>query len=155
LRVRYIFSDWTQTWKSSAVYVLGPHISWCMLPGWWSNVEEISGEQVKWDCCSSDRVAFLLSFSHLFPNSTKGVSNFCTLVGCKYVPLTLSHACWVFLRAVMTGPSLWVLHILSNSQALGPPFELVPTSPSKSQHNSSKTWKEQFSNSSRKAKKQE
>ena len=25
----------------------GPHVSWCMLPGWWSNVWEILGVQVK------------------------------------------------------------------------------------------------------------
>jgi hypothetical protein len=24
----------------------GPHISWCMLPGWWSSIWEISGVQV-------------------------------------------------------------------------------------------------------------
>jgi hypothetical protein len=27
----------------------GPHISWCMLPGWWSSVWEISGVQVSWE----------------------------------------------------------------------------------------------------------
>jgi hypothetical protein len=39
----------------------GPHISWCMLPGWFSTVWEISGVQVNWDCGSSYGVAHLLS----------------------------------------------------------------------------------------------
>ena len=50
-----------------------------------------------------------------FPNSTTGVSCFCPLVGCKYLHLTLSAACWVFQRAVMIDPFLWELHSLSNS----------------------------------------
>ena len=41
----------------------GPHISWCMLPVWWSSVWEISGVQISWDCWSSYRVTLLLSFS--------------------------------------------------------------------------------------------
>jgi hypothetical protein len=32
------------------------HISWCMLPGWWSSVWEIAGLQVNWDCWTSNRV---------------------------------------------------------------------------------------------------
>jgi hypothetical protein len=70
----------------------GPHISWCVLPGWWSSVWEISGVQVNWDCWSSYRVTLLLSFfliqpcpNYPFPNSTTGVSSFCPLVGCKYL----------------------------------------------------------------------
>jgi hypothetical protein len=35
----------------------GPHISWCMLPGCWLSVWEISGVQVNWDCWSSYKVA--------------------------------------------------------------------------------------------------
>jgi hypothetical protein len=88
----------------------GPHISWCMLPGWWSSVWEISGVQLNWNCWSSYRVALLLSFFQFPPNSTTGISSFCPLVGCKYLHLTLSAACWVFWRAVMIGPFLWVLH---------------------------------------------
>jgi hypothetical protein len=42
-----------------------PHISWCMLPGWWS-MSEISGFQVNWDCWSYYRVVHLLSFFQLF-----------------------------------------------------------------------------------------
>jgi hypothetical protein len=55
----------------------GPHINWCMLPGWWSSVWEISGVQVNWDCWSSYRVTLLLTFFQLFPNSTTGVCSFC------------------------------------------------------------------------------
>jgi len=72
----------------------GPHVSWCMLPGWWPSVWEISGIQVNWDCWPSYRVALLLS----------SFSSFCPLVGYKYLHLTLSAACWVFRRAVMVGP---------------------------------------------------
>jgi hypothetical protein len=50
-----------------------------------------------------------------FPNPTTGVSCFCPLVGCKYLHLTLSAACWVFQREVMIGPFLCVFHSLSNS----------------------------------------
>jgi hypothetical protein len=48
-----------------------------------------------------------------FPNSTTGVSCFCALVGCNYQHLTLSTACWIFPRALMTGPFLWVLHSIA------------------------------------------
>ncbi|EDL36963.1 mCG1051106 [Mus musculus] len=40
-----------------------------------------------------------------FPNSTTGISCFCLLVGCKYLHLALSAACWVFWSVVMQGPS--------------------------------------------------
>jgi hypothetical protein len=50
-----------------------------------------------------------------FRNSITGVSCFCPLVGCKYLHLTLSAACWVFRGAVIIVPFLWVLHSLSNS----------------------------------------
>ena len=46
-----------------------PHISFCMLPGWWSSVWEISGVQVNWGVWSSNRVTLLLSFFQLFLNS--------------------------------------------------------------------------------------
>jgi hypothetical protein len=45
-----------------------------------------------------------------FPNSTAVVSSFCPLVGCKYLHLILSAACWVFQRTFMLGPFLWLLH---------------------------------------------
>jgi hypothetical protein len=75
----------------------------------------ISAVQVSWNCCSSYRVTLLLSFFQVFPNSTIGLSNFCPLVGCKYLHLTLSEICWVFWRAVMIGSFIWALHSLSNT----------------------------------------
>ena len=39
-----------------------PHISWCMLPVWWSSVWEISGVQINWDWWSSYKIALFLSF---------------------------------------------------------------------------------------------
>jgi len=92
-----------------------PHISWCMLPGWWSSVWEISEVQINWDCCSSYRVAFPPQLLPAFPNSTTGVSSFCPLVGCKYLHLTLLAACCVFRRAAMIDPSLWAHHSINNS----------------------------------------
>jgi hypothetical protein len=71
----------------------GPHFSWCMLPDWWFSVWAILGVQVSWDCWYSSRVTLLLSFFQSFPNSTKGVTSFCPLVGCKYLHLTPSAAC--------------------------------------------------------------
>jgi hypothetical protein len=62
----------------------GPHSSWCMLPGWWLSVWEISVVKVNWDCWSSYRVSLLLSFFQLFPNSTIGV----TIGSCTYLHLT-------------------------------------------------------------------
>ena len=86
-----------------------------MLPVWWLSIWEISEIQINWrllvllqDCPSPQ----LLS---AFPNSTTGVSCFCQLVGCKYLPLILSVACWVLRSVAMLGPFLWVLHSLSNS----------------------------------------
>jgi hypothetical protein len=81
--------------SSSLLYVCWwPYISCCMLPGLWSSVWVISGVQIIWDCWSSYMGALLLSFFQSFPNSTTGVSCFCPLVGCNYLPLTLSAACW-------------------------------------------------------------
>jgi hypothetical protein len=39
-----------------------PHISWCMLPVWWSSVWEILGVLINWDWWSSYMIALLLSF---------------------------------------------------------------------------------------------
>jgi hypothetical protein len=91
-----------------------------MLPGWWSSVWEISGVQVNWDCWFSYRnqqspTALLFRFFQIFPNLTTGVSCFCPLVGCKYLHLNLSAACWFFQRTVMLGPFLWALHRSSNN----------------------------------------
>ena len=91
-----------------------PQSIWCMLPVWWFSVWEILGVQINWDCGSSCRITIFLSFFQ--PSLIKQeVSSFCPLVGCKYLYLTLSAACWVFQRAVMIDPFLWVLHSLSNS----------------------------------------
>jgi hypothetical protein len=45
-------SSLTEPWPSSPLLYMywGPHISWCMLPHWGSNVWEISRVQVNWDC---------------------------------------------------------------------------------------------------------
>jgi hypothetical protein len=72
------------------------------------------GVQVNWDCWSSYRIASLLSFFHHSLIQQQGCC-FCPLVGCKYLRLILSVACWVFWSMVMLGPFLWVLHSLSNS----------------------------------------
>ena len=84
----------------------GLHISWYMLPVWWLSVWEISGVQVSWDFWSSYRTTLLHSFFQAFLNLTTGVTRFCPLVGCKYLHLTFSVACWAFQRAVMLGSCL-------------------------------------------------
>ena len=71
----------------------GSHISWCMLLGWWLSVCEISRIWVSWDFWLSYRVT-LLSFFQPFPNSTSGLPNFSPLIGCKYLHLSQSAACW-------------------------------------------------------------
>ena len=71
-------------------------------------------------------VTLLLSSFQLFPSSTAGVSSFCPLVGCKYLHLTLSTACWASQRAAMLGSCLQSHHSISKSQALEPPLELDP-----------------------------
>jgi hypothetical protein len=113
--LRCIFSEWTQTLQSSAVYVLGT--SYQLVYAAWLVVQCLRnlGVQVNWDCWSSYRVSLLLIFLHLFSNSTTGISSFYSLVGCKYLYLPLSAPCWVFQRAVIRGPFLWALHSLSNS----------------------------------------
>jgi hypothetical protein len=50
-----------------------------------------------------------------FPDSTTGVSCFYQFVGCRYVLLTLSDACWIFQESVMIDPFFRALHNLSNS----------------------------------------
>jgi len=84
-RVWCIFTPWGQTKQSSAAYMSGPHISWCMLPGWWLSVWKIS---ICWDSWSPYGVALLPSFFQIFLNSTTVVPSFCPLVGCKCLYLT-------------------------------------------------------------------
>jgi hypothetical protein len=112
LRIRCIFSHWVQTRQSSVVYVLGPHISWCMLPGWWSSVWEIVGIQFSWDFWSFYRVA-LPSASSTFSliQSQESLASDHSLG----VSTSLSSACWAFWRAVMLGSCLQAHHSLSNS----------------------------------------
>jgi hypothetical protein len=93
-RVGYIFSDYPEI--NCCIWVWGPHISWCMLPGWCSSIWENSGVQVNWDCWSSNKIFLFLNSFQLYPISTKVVSSFWTMVGCKYLHLTLSAACWFF-----------------------------------------------------------
>ena len=85
------------------------------------------GVHVSWDCWSSPRVALLLSFFQIFPYSNTRVSSFCPLVGCKYLHLILSAACWVFWRAIMMGPFLLAHHSLSSSvRPWGLPMSWIP-----------------------------
>jgi hypothetical protein len=99
---------------SSLLYVCwGPHINWCMLSVWCSSVGEISGVQINWDCWACYRIAFLLSFFQPFLIQQQESAASFHWLGAN-IP-ALSTACWVFLRAVMLGPFLWVLHTLSNS----------------------------------------
>jgi hypothetical protein len=69
----------------------GPPISWCMLPGWWLTVWEVSGIQVRWDHWSSYGVALLLSFFQFFPNSTTGVPG--SSIGWEYCLSQLLVGC--------------------------------------------------------------
>ena len=93
LRVRYIFSEWSHTRHCSAVYVLGA--SYQLVFAVWLVVQCLRdlGVQCNWDCWSSYRATLLLSFFQLFLNLTAVVNNFCSLVACKYLHLTLLYAC--------------------------------------------------------------
>jgi hypothetical protein len=109
LRVRCIISEWTQTQQSSTVCELGASYQLtyavCLLVQCLRDL----GIQINWDCLSSYRITFLLSFFSAFPNSTTGVKCFSQLVECKYLHLTLAAACCVFQSAVILGPFLWSL----------------------------------------------
>ena len=116
LMVKCIFSDWTQTWLSSALCVGGLiSAGVCFLVSDPVSERSQGGRGAGWDLMSSYRIALLLIFFQPFPNSATEVSSFCPLFGCKYLHLTLSGACWVFQRAVTLGSFWWVLHSLSNS----------------------------------------
>ena len=99
LMARFFISEWTHTQQSSAVCVLvasyHPVYAACLVV---QCLRDLRGpwDLIIWDCCSSLRVTLLLIFFQSFPNSTTGVSCFCPLVECNYLPLTLSAACWVF-----------------------------------------------------------
>jgi hypothetical protein len=83
-----------------------PHISWCMLPGWWSSVWESwgGGGGRLIETAGSPTGLPSPQFLSAFPNSPTEVSCCCPLIGCKYLHLTLSAACWVFQREVMIDP---------------------------------------------------
>ena len=100
---------WCMCWMPhSSSYIL----SCCCLSVW-----EILEVQVTFTG-SFYRVTLLLNFFQLFSNSITGDKSFCLLVGCKYLHLILSAACWVLWRAVILGPFLWAFHSLSNSASL-------------------------------------
>jgi hypothetical protein len=66
----------------------GPHISWCMLPVWWSNVWDISGVQINWDCWSAYKAELLLSFFQLSLIQPQGSAASVHWLGvniCKYL----------------------------------------------------------------------
>jgi hypothetical protein len=104
LRFGYIIYEWTQTRKSSTVCVLG------------ASYQLVYAVCLMVQCLRDLRGPHLLRLLVLiqghpspqllsaFPNPTTGLSCVCPLVGCKYLHLILSAACWVFGRAVMIGP---------------------------------------------------
>jgi hypothetical protein len=103
LRVKCMISEWTQTLQSSACMTDGDLISTavcCLFGG--PVFGRSRGSRLR-------LLVFLLdrSFPQLLtsiPNSTRAVICFCQLIGCKYLHLTLSAACWVIQSAVMIGP---------------------------------------------------
>jgi len=105
------------------------HLSWCMLLGWWSRVWEISRVQVNWNCWSSCRVFLLLSILQLFPNLSRGISSFCSLVGCTYLHPNILAAFWVFWRVVVIDFLLWAPHSLSNVRSSDLPLSWIPLCP--------------------------
>jgi hypothetical protein len=96
LRARYIISEWTQTWQSSTVYVLG---ALCQLVYAACLVVQCLRLLVLLQDCPSPQ---LLS---AFPNSTTGISCFCPLVGCNI-------CIWFF--QLLVG-SFGVMHIFNPS----------------------------------------
>jgi hypothetical protein len=71
--------------------------------------------------------ALLLSFFQLFPDSTTGDPGFCPLVGCKYLHLTLSAACWASWRTAVLATWLQVQRSVSNSvRPWGLPLSWIP-----------------------------
>jgi hypothetical protein len=130
LRVRFIISDWTWTQQSSAAYVLGAsyqlvYATWlvvqCLrnLSGEGTRLIETAGPPTRSPSSSASSSFYLIQ--------RQGVTSFCPLVGCKYLHLTLSAACWVFQRAVMIDPFLWALHSPNNSvRPWDLPFSWIP-----------------------------
>ena len=101
LKVRYILSDQTQTRQSSDIYVLGA--SYQLVFASWLVTQCLRQSKLTETAGPPTGLPLLLSFLQPLPNSITWVSSFSPLVGCKYMHLTLSAACWVFWRAVMIG----------------------------------------------------
>jgi hypothetical protein len=98
------------------IYVCwGCHISWCILPVWWSTVWEILEVQINWDCRFSYRVTLLLSFFQLSLIQQRGSAVSVHSLGAnKYnsLHLTIPTAFWIFQSVVMLSPFLWTLYNL-------------------------------------------
>jgi len=101
LRVRFIFSDWTQTQESSAVYVSGAssqlvYTAWLVI----QHLRDLGG-QGNWDYWSSYRVALLLSFLQLSLIHPQGSAASVHWLG--------AHICiWLFQLLVESfGEQLW------------------------------------------------
>ena len=86
-----------------------------MLSVWWSNVWEISGLQINWDCWSSYRITLPLSYFQPSLIQQQGSAASVHWLSAN-ICIWLSAVCWGFWRVVISeGPFLWVLHSLSNS----------------------------------------
>ena len=80
----------------------GPWISQWMLP-WCISLWEFPGVQVSWNWWSSYGVAPpFISYSHS-TNSSTGIPNFSTMVGCKYLHLSQSAAGRASQKTAMLG----------------------------------------------------
>jgi hypothetical protein len=95
LRAMCIFSDWTQTQQSSAMYVL--EASYQLVYAAWLVIQCLrilgwgGGRLI--ETAGSPTGLPSPQFLSAFPNSPTEVSCCCPLIGCKYLHLTLSAAC--------------------------------------------------------------
>jgi hypothetical protein len=84
LRVRCIISEWTHTQQSMLYMCYGSPISWCMLPGWWSSVWEISVVQIETDGLPtglpSSSASFSLALTQQQGNSAASVHWLCATI---------------------------------------------------------------------------
>jgi hypothetical protein len=113
LRVRCIISEWTQTQKSSTVCVLGT--SYQLLYAVCLVVQCLSDFKLQIETAVPPVGSPFSSASFSLPYFNSKGQQQGSSFGCKYLHVTLSAACWVFQRAVMIGPFLWVLHNLRNN----------------------------------------
>jgi hypothetical protein len=114
LWVRYIISDWNQSWQSPAVCVLGAsyqlvYAAWlvvqCLRDLGGVRLIETAGPPTGSPSSSSSS-----SFSLIQPQGSADSVHWLPTNICIWLA-----ACWVFQRAVMISPFLWALHSLSNS----------------------------------------